>query len=160
MPKWEPAPDRGLWALSDPWLSNPSQDGRGGTWVNIAVRPWLHSFLIHNKHHLFENKVWEIYIYIKKCICSLLKSSLSVDYVPVYIYVYALYTIQHKYKSTISIFVLFFNGKDGFGWATKEITNIRLQVSEFELQIIIFYVQSVSLFALGNNAHGKMQIPP
>ena len=26
MPKWEPAADRGLWALSDPRLSNPSQD--------------------------------------------------------------------------------------------------------------------------------------
>ena len=45
------------------------------TWVNIAVRPCLHSFLAHNKHHLFENKGWEIYI--KKSIRSLLKSSLS-----------------------------------------------------------------------------------
>ena len=33
----------------------------------------------------FENKAWENYIFIKKCIRSLLKSSLSVDYVPVYI---------------------------------------------------------------------------
>ena len=57
--------------------------GQGRTWVNIAVHPCLHSFITHNKHHLFENKVWEIYI--KKCIRSLLKSSLSVDYVPVYI---------------------------------------------------------------------------
>ena len=57
--------------------------GRGRTWVNIAVRPSLHSFLTHNRHHLFENKVWEIYI--KKCIRSLLKSSLSVDYVSAYI---------------------------------------------------------------------------
>ena len=56
--------------------------GRGRTWVNIALRPRLHSFLKHNKHHLFENKVREIYI--KKCILSFLKSSLSVDYVPVY----------------------------------------------------------------------------
>ena len=59
--------------------------GRGRTWVNIAVRLCLHSFLTHNKHHLFENKVWEIYIFIKKCIRSLLESSLSVDYVLVYI---------------------------------------------------------------------------
>ena len=50
--------------------------GRGRTWVDIAVRPCLHSFLTHNKHHPFENKVWEIYIFIKKCIHSLLKSSL------------------------------------------------------------------------------------
>ena len=90
-----------LWVLSDHRLSNPSQDAKKccygremrksvamverGTWVNIAVRPCLHLFLTHNKHHLFENKVWEIYIFIKKCIRSLLKSSLSVDYVPVYI---------------------------------------------------------------------------
>ena len=40
--------------------------GRGSTWVNIAVRPCLHSFLTHNKHHPFENKVWEIYIFIKR----------------------------------------------------------------------------------------------
>ena len=59
--------------------------GRGRTWVNIAVRPCLHSFLTHNKHHHFKNKVWEIYIYIKKCIRSLLKSSLPVDYISAYI---------------------------------------------------------------------------
>ena len=57
--------------------------GRGRTWVNIAARPCLHSFLTHNKHFLFENKVWEIYM--KKCIHSLFKSSLSFDYVTVYI---------------------------------------------------------------------------
>ena len=39
--------------------------GRRRNWVNIAVRPCLHSFLSHNKHHLFENKVWEIYIFIR-----------------------------------------------------------------------------------------------
>ena len=51
--------------------------GRGRTWVNRAVRPCLHSPLTHNKHHPFENKVWDIYIFIKKCIRSLLKSSLQ-----------------------------------------------------------------------------------
>ena len=30
--------------------------GRGWTWVNIAVRPCLHSFLTHNKHHLSKIK--------------------------------------------------------------------------------------------------------
>ena len=63
--------------------------GRGRTWVNIAVCLCLHSFLTHNKHHLFENKVWEIYI--RKCIRSLLKSSLSADYVPVYICIRIVY---------------------------------------------------------------------
>ena len=92
MPKWGPAADRGLWALSDSgWATQANMQkkfcyGRGRTWgVNIAVRPCLQSFLTDNKHHLFENKVWEIYIFIKKCIHSLLKSSLTVDYDPVYI---------------------------------------------------------------------------
>ena len=70
--------------------------GRGRTWVNIAVRSCLHSFLTHNKHHPFKNKLWEIYIFIKKCIRSLLKSSLSVDYVPVYMYMCScIMDIQH-----------------------------------------------------------------
>ena len=66
MPKWEPAPGRGLWALSDPRLSYPGQDAqvllcsREELWVNVAVCPCLHSFLTHNKHPLFENKAWEI----------------------------------------------------------------------------------------------------
>ena len=86
MPKWEPTSDRGLWTLSDPRLRNSSQDAKevllwssGRTWVNVAARPCLQSFLTHNKHHSFENKVWDIYIFIKKCIRSLLKSSLPVN---------------------------------------------------------------------------------
>ena len=79
-------------------------------WVNIAVRPCLHSFLTHNKHHPFENKVSGIYIFIKKCIGSLLKSSLSVDYVPVYICIRVVYnttirlrlTWQHNIKWRLS----------------------------------------------------------
>ena len=67
------------------------------TWVNIAVRPCLHSFLSHNKHHPFENKVWEIYIFTKRCIRSLLKSSLSVDYVPVYICIRVVYNTKSLY---------------------------------------------------------------
>ena len=55
------------------------------TWVNIAVRSCLHSFLTHNKHHLFENKVWEIYI--KKCIRSFVEVVITVVNVPVYIYI-------------------------------------------------------------------------
>ena len=91
--------DRGLWALSDAPVDQPKPRCERSaamverrTWVNIAVRPCLYSFLTHNKHHLFENKVWEIYIFIKKCICSLLKLSLWVDYVPVYICI----SIQYK----------------------------------------------------------------
>ena len=78
-------------------VEQPSQDAkevllwsRGRTWVNIAVRPCLHSFLTHNKHQPFENKVWEIYIFIKKRIRSLLKSPLPVNDVSAYkcIFVY------------------------------------------------------------------------
>ena len=62
--------------------------GWGRIWVNIAVHPCLQSFLTHNRHHPFENKVWEIYIFIKKCIRSLLKSSLQLIMFPC-IFVYA-----------------------------------------------------------------------
>ena len=72
MPKWEPAANRGLWALSDLRFEQLSQDeeevllwSKGRTWVNITVRPCIHSFLTHRKHHHFENKVWEIYIFIR-----------------------------------------------------------------------------------------------
>ena len=93
MPKYKPVAGRGL---SDPRLSNPSQDAKelllwSREELNIAVRPCLHSFLTHNKYHRFEIKVWKIYIFIKKCVRSLLKSSLSVDYVPVYICIRVVY---------------------------------------------------------------------
>ena len=90
MPKWEPACRlRALWpSVTDDWATPAKMRkqccyGRGRTWVNIAVRPCLHSFLTYNKHHPFENKVWGIYIFIKKCIRSLLKSSLPVNDVSV-----------------------------------------------------------------------------
>ena len=64
MPNWEPAADRGLWALSDPRLSNPAKIRKKYCWVNIAVCPRL-QLISHTqqKHHPFENKVWEIYFY-------------------------------------------------------------------------------------------------
>ena len=69
--------------------------GRGRTWVNIAVRPCLHSFLTHNKHHPFENKAWEIYI--KKCIRSLLKSFITAWLFPcIYVYVQLHCSIQQS----------------------------------------------------------------
>ena len=61
-------------ALSDPWLSNPSQDTeevlsgflkitqhamvKRRSWVNIAVYPCLHPSLTHHRNiNPFENKV-------------------------------------------------------------------------------------------------------
>ena len=65
------------------------------TWVNMAVCPCLQLNLSHTtKHHLFENKVWEIYIFVKKCIRSLLKLSLqlimvvSIQHIFIYEYMY------------------------------------------------------------------------
>ena len=54
--------------------------------------PVSNSSLIYNKHHPFKNKVWEIYIFIKKCVHSSLKSSLPVNDVSackcIFVYVY------------------------------------------------------------------------
>ena len=65
---------------------------RGRTWVNTAVCPCLHSFLTHNKHHLFENKMWEIYIFIQKCIPSFIEvvhyRFMLFLHVRVYLYMY------------------------------------------------------------------------
>ena len=41
------------------------------SWVNIAVCPCLHSSLTH--HRNIENKVWEMYIFIKKCVRSFIE---------------------------------------------------------------------------------------
>ena len=47
MPNWEPAAHKGLWALSDPWLSNPAKVrkkccyGQKNMGQNIAVCPNL-----------------------------------------------------------------------------------------------------------------------
>ena len=41
------------------------------SWVNIAVCYCLHSSLKH--HRNIENKVWEIYIFIKKCVRSFIE---------------------------------------------------------------------------------------
>ena len=48
------------WGLCGPqWPTDEQPKPRcERTWVNIAVHPCLHSFLTHNKHHPFENKVW------------------------------------------------------------------------------------------------------
>ena len=74
-------------ALSDPRLSNPSQDAeellsgflkitqramvRRRSWVNIAACPCRHPSLTHHRHiNPFENKVWEIHIFMKKRVHS------------------------------------------------------------------------------------------
>ena len=51
--RWEPAADRGLWALSDPRLSNPAKMRKKYCWINIAVYPVSISSLTHNQHQPF-----------------------------------------------------------------------------------------------------------
>ena len=42
--------------------------------VNITVCPCFHSSLTHNRNiNPFENKVWDIYIFIKKCVHSFIE---------------------------------------------------------------------------------------
>ena len=70
IPKWEPAADRGLWALSDPRLSNPSQDEKEVLLWSEELRS-ICSSLSPSPTHLshttninpFKNKVWDIYFY-------------------------------------------------------------------------------------------------
>ena len=73
MPNWEPAADRGLWALSDPWLSNPAKMRKKYCWVNIAVGPHL-QLISHTQptSTLLRTKC-ERYIFIKKCVCSFIE---------------------------------------------------------------------------------------
>ena len=47
---------------------------KGGSWVNIAVCPCLHPSLTHHRNiNPFENKVWEIHIFKKKCVRSFIE---------------------------------------------------------------------------------------
>ena len=93
MPKWEPAADRGLWALSDPQLSNPSQDEKevllwseelGSICNSLSPSP---THLSHTTNiNPFENKVWEIYFY--KEVCSFVHWSSSLLLIMFWIYLY------------------------------------------------------------------------
>ena len=74
MPKWEPATDRGLWALRDPRLSNPSQDEKevllwseelGSICSRLSPSP---THLSHTTNiSPFENKFSRIFFYKEVC---------------------------------------------------------------------------------------------
>ena len=74
MLKWEPAAERGLWALNDPRLSNPSQDEKelllwseelGSICSCQSPSP---AQISHTTNiNPFENKVCEIYFYKEVC---------------------------------------------------------------------------------------------
>ena len=114
--------DWGFATLSDPRLSNPSQDAKemllwsreelGSILLSVPVS---NSSLTYNKHHPFENKVWEIYLY--KEVCSFVRSFVEVvmmfDYVSACIFVLRLYNsffvgcyFQYLFSRARSILVL------------------------------------------------------
>ena len=89
-PVWGPDCRLKAVALSDPRLSNPSQDAeevlsgllkitqramvKRRSRVNIAICPCLHLSLTHHRNiNPFENKVWEIHIFINKCVRSFIE---------------------------------------------------------------------------------------
>ena len=73
MLSWEPAADRGLWALSDPWLSNPAKMRKKYCWINIAVFPHL-QLISHTQPTSTLSRIkCERYIFIKKCVCSFIE---------------------------------------------------------------------------------------
>ena len=104
MPNWEPAADRGLWALSDPWLSNPSQDEKevllwseelGSICCSLSPSP---THLSHTTNiDLFENKVWEIYFY--KEVCSFVHWSLTLCLIMLHIHLYMYYVYVCGYTT-------------------------------------------------------------
>ena len=63
---------------------------RRRSWVNIAACPCLHSSVTH--HRNIENKVWEIHIFIKKCVCSFIEVR---HYVWLCFCLYLYVSIQH-----------------------------------------------------------------
>ena len=84
--QWEPAPDRGLVALSDPRLNSPAEWERSAaivreTWFNMlqsvpSPTHLSHTTLSQPFRNPFENKMWEVYF--SKELCSFV---IIVDYV-------------------------------------------------------------------------------
>ena len=88
--QWDPAPDRGPAALSDPWLSSLAEWERSaapdrGTWGQyVAVCSVSNSPLTHNPFATLSRIKCERYIFLKKCVRS---SLLLVLFPHIYLYV-------------------------------------------------------------------------
>ena len=66
-PRWRKS---AKWVLED----NIACYDQESSWVNIAVCPYPHPSLTHHRNiNPFENKVWKIYIFIKKCVRSFIE---------------------------------------------------------------------------------------
>ena len=102
---WEPSADRGLWALSDPRLSNPAKMRKKCCYGQKNLGSICSSLSLSQTHlshttniNPFENKVWEIYFYKEVCSVVHWSSSLLLTMFPhifVYVYVQMYCSIQH-----------------------------------------------------------------
>ena len=107
--------DWGLWGPQWPTVEQPNQDAKEvllwsrknlGQYSSPSLSPLIS--LTQKKHHPLENKVWEIYILMKKCVRSLLKSSLQlIMFLCIWLRVYNLYTHTHKHIY-IYIYIYFY----------------------------------------------------
>ena len=92
MPAWGPAADRGLWALSDPRLSNPAKM-RKKCYYGQKNLGSICSSLFPSSTHLshttsinpFQNKVWGIYFQRSVFVRSLKSSLLLTMFLHVYV---------------------------------------------------------------------------
>ena len=116
MPEWGPACKLRAMALCDPQLSNPAkmrkkccygQEKNLGQYRNLSLSP----LISHTQQNVnaFENKVWELYIFVKKCVRSFIEVFIIVDYVSVYMYTRSIQhfvTRPHTYHFIV-IFIYF-----------------------------------------------------
>ena len=124
-------------ALNEPRLSNLSQDAeevlsgflkitqramvRSRSWVNIPVCPCLYpSLKLPRNISPFENKVWEIHLFIKKCVrsfievgklCLIVSSSICITAIQQvtclkWAILYLVYTTISRQKSIIIITIM------------------------------------------------------
>ena len=110
MPAWEPAADRGIWALCDPRLSNPNQDEKevllwseelGSICSSLSPSPTHFSHTTNINP--FENKVWEIYFYKEVCSFIHWSSSLLLTMFPlIFTFVYVLCSCMWLYNNVMS----------------------------------------------------------
>ena len=105
---WREDTDRGLWALSDPRLSNSSQDKKevllwseklGSKYSSLSLSP---THLSHTRNITLSRIKCERYIFIKKCIRSFIEVRHYVWLCSVYICIVV--TIQHTCYSVVNYY--------------------------------------------------------
>ena len=128
--------DWGLCGPQGPWLSNPSQDAKEVLlWPRKNLgqysSPSLSPLISHTQQTSpFKNKVWKIYIFIKKCIRSLLKSSLPVNDVSACkcIFVYVQVQLYYGYTTLSYTSCVVAIEKWAFGLPSTKVANFSLLI--------------------------------